>query len=68
MPEDYWGESDHDRGIRLDVESRHQKEELEMLKGQVELLMADRAKLIGWCVGVSGAVGIIVKVFWPGKV
>lgn len=66
QPDRRWEESDHDRITRMDAENRMMREEIKGLKEDRDVLMADRAKLIGWCAGASAAVAILVKVFWPG--
>ncbi len=41
------------------------REEIHLLKADVKLLLGDRAKVIGIAAGLSGVVGILVKIFWP---
>jgi hypothetical protein len=59
------GETDHDKIIRLSETISNLREKIEKLEKDNETLMLGRAWLIGGCAGVSGAVAIIVKIFWP---
>lgn len=66
MPGTEWpGENDHDRLIRQEEIIRGLQSAIKSLQDDNRKLMEDRAKLIGWCGGVSGATAIIVKLFWP---
>lgn len=58
-------DDDHDAIVKLMERVRNLQEEVRVLKADNKLLMSDRAKLIGWCGGVSGLAAIIVKLFWP---
>jgi hypothetical protein len=58
---------DHDLLIRVGEGVTGLKESVKVLQDKIDVLMSDRAKLIGICVGVSGAVAVVIKVFWPGK-
>lgn len=58
-------EADHDAIIRLSERIKNLQEDVRILKADNKLLMSDRAKLIGWCGGVSGLAAILVKLFWP---
>ena len=60
-------ESDHGLLIRIDERIKTLKTDVKTLQDKIDVLMSDRAKLIGICVGVSGAVAILVKIFWPPK-
>ncbi len=69
MADNRWengNDDDHDAIIRLSERIKNLQEEVRILKADSKLLMSDRAKLIGWCGGVSAAAAIIVKMFWPG--
>jgi hypothetical protein len=58
-------EEDHALLIRIDERIKTLRVDVTTLKEKIDVLMNDRAKLIGICVGVSGAVAIVVKIFWP---
>ena len=60
-------ESDHGLLIRIDERIKTLQSNVRNLQEKIDTLMSDRAKLIGICVGVSGSVAILVKVFWPAK-
>ena len=58
--------------ITHEAEIRQVKEEIKVIKDLVKELekelsdlMSERAKLIGWCAGVSGIIAVLVKFFWP---
>lgn len=65
LDQQWSGENDHDRLTRQEQVLFNVLERLEKVEDRVDLLMSDRAKLIGICAGVSGAVAIVVKLFWP---
>lgn len=74
MPQTPWEQligdrdaGDHDKIIRLSERIGHLQDEVRHLKAKVDLLMSDRAKIIGYCAGVSGLAAILVKLFWPGR-
>ena len=60
-------ESDHGLLIRIDERIKTLQTNVSALQNKIDVLMSDRAKLIGICVGVSGAVAVLVKIFWPPK-
>jgi hypothetical protein len=62
-----WEPSDHDLLIRVNEGVKALRADVSALQNKIDTLMNDRAKLIGICVGVSGCVAIIVKVFWPAR-
>jgi len=63
--EQWSGENDHDRLTRQEQVLLNALDRMKKAEDKVDMLMSDRAKLIGICAGVSGAVAIVVKLFWP---
>ena len=59
--------SDHDRLIRMEEVIDNLRGIIRGLQKDNQKLMNDRAKLIGWCAGVSGAVGFVLRYFLPAK-
>ena len=58
-------QDDHDELIKHGEQIKAMKEAIDDLQEDNKTLMGDRAKLMGYCAGVSGAVAIIIKIFWP---
>jgi hypothetical protein len=68
MPEEHdrnYTEEDHGLLVRIDERVKNLTATVKTLQDKIDTLMNDRAKLIGICVGVSGGVAIVVKIFWP---